>query len=208
MTGHSMGGFAGGGPHHSMGGFFRGGPHVSMGQRFGHGLGFGHDRFLDHNRFAGRPFFDHDRFVDHRRFVDRDRFFDHNRFVDRRFFDHNRFFHNHRNIFIFDFDFAAFGFPWWYPYAAYYPQPYYGPPYDYSYNDYGPTYDYQYWNNLAVSVQSELARRGYYQGPLDGVIGSDSRQAIRAFQAAQGLPVTGVIDPKLLDALGISYKRA
>jgi len=54
--------------------------------------------------------------------------------------------------------------------------------------------------------QSELAQRGYYQGAIDGVIGSDSREAIRAFQAAQGLPVTGAIDTKLLNAPGIKYK--
>jgi hypothetical protein len=70
----------------------------------------------------------------------------------------------------------------------------------------GHTFDYQYWTDLAVSVQSELAQRGYYQGAIDGVIGSDSREAIRAFQAAQGLPVTGAIDTKLLNALGIKYK--
>jgi peptidoglycan hydrolase-like protein with peptidoglycan-binding domain len=53
-----------------------------------------------------------------------------------------------------------------------------------------------------------IAQRGYYQGAIDGVIGSASREAIRAFQAAQGLPVTGVIDRKVLTALGISYKSA
>jgi peptidoglycan hydrolase-like protein with peptidoglycan-binding domain len=58
-----------------------------------------------------------------------------------------------------------------------------------------------------VSVQSELVRRGYYRGAVDGVIGSGSRQANRAFQTAQGLPVAGLIDPKLLKALGISYKK-
>jgi peptidoglycan hydrolase-like protein with peptidoglycan-binding domain len=50
-------------------------------------------------------------------------------------------------------------------------------------------------------VQTELAGRGYYHGPIDGVIGSGSREAIRAFQRAQGLPVTGVVDPALLKAL-------
>ena len=109
---------------------------------------------------------------------------------------------DHRHDF-FGFDFASFGFPWWYPY------PYYCDyPYDYSHYNYGPAYDYQYWNDLAVSVQSELARRGYYQGAIDGIIGSASREAIRAFQAAQGLPVTGVIDHKVLKALGISYRSA
>jgi hypothetical protein len=122
--------------------------------------------------------------------------------------DHRFFF---RRNFFFGFDFAAFGFPgWWgwgYPYYyGYYP---YGYPYgdDPSYAD-APTFDNQYWNKLAVSVQSELSRRGYYTGQIDGVIGAGSRQAIREFQAKQGLPVTGRIDPKLLDSLGIGYKRA
>ena len=111
----------------------------------------------------------------------------------------DRFFFHHQNRFFFGFDFAAFGFPWWHPY----PNPYYhGYPYDYSSNDYGPDYDYRYWTALAVSGQSELARRGYYRGAIDGVVGSGSSQAIRRFQAAQGLPVTGRIDPKLLKGLG------
>jgi Putative peptidoglycan binding domain len=154
-----------------------------MGQRVGH---------------DGRFFNDH-------RFVDHDRFFDHRRFEHERF-EHERFFHHHRHIF-FAFNFVAFGYPWWYPDWYWYPYPYWYP-YDYSYSDYGPAYDYQYWNNLAVSVQSGLAQRGYYHGAIDGDIGSGSRQAIRAFQAAQGLPVTGLIDPKLLKALGIKYKTA
>jgi hypothetical protein len=173
-------------PRHSMGGSIRGGPHAFMEPRFG-GFGFRRDN----------------RFFDQHRFVDRDRFFDH------RFVDHDRFF--------FAFDFVSFGFPWWYPwyppYPAYYPYypPYpssYGYPYDSSYAGGGQEFDYQYWTNLAVSVQSELARRGYYHGPTDGLIGSDSREAIRAFQATQGLPVTGRIDPKLLQALGIRYRSA
>jgi hypothetical protein len=114
----------------------------------------------------------------------------------------DRFFRHHHNRFFFVFDFAAFGFPWWYP------DYYYGYPYYYPYYGYEPVYDPQYWTNLAVSVQSGLAQRGYYHGAIDGEIGSGSRQAIRAFQAAQGLPVTGMIEPKLLKALGIKYKTA
>jgi hypothetical protein len=34
--------------------------------------------------------------------------------------------------------------------------------------DYGPAYDYQYWNDLAVTVQSELGQRGYYRARLTG----------------------------------------
>ena len=169
---------------HSMGGGMGGGHGgMRMAPNFSSGRGFGH--------------------FDHRH----DFAFRHNG-GDRFFFRHNggdRFFFRHQNRFFFGFDFASFGFPWWYPYP--YPY-YYDYPYDYSYYDYGPAYDYQYWNDLAVSVQSELARRGYYQGAIDGVIGAGSREAIRAFQAAQGLPVTGVIDRKVLKALGISYRSA
>ena len=214
---HGMGGFAGGGPHHSMGGgphafmgggphgFMGGGPHAFMGPRVG-GFGSRHDDTFFAHRFAGHnQFFPHNRSFTRNQVLTRDQVIANNQVVvNNKVIVKNQVFPNRR--FFFAFDFVSFGFPWWYPYAAYYPYPYYGPPYDYSYNQYGPAYDYQYWSNLAVSVQSELAQRGYYHGPLDGVIGSDSRRAIRAFQAAQGLPVTGVIDPKLLNALGISYR--
>ena len=72
---------------------------------------------------------------------------------------------------------------------------------DYAYYDYPPVYDYRYWQDLAMRVQSELARRGYYHGQINGLIDSDSRQAIRAFQKAQGLSVTGLINPGVLRAL-------
>jgi hypothetical protein len=136
--------------------------------------------------------------------------FDHRHDFAFRHHDGDRFFFRHHDRFFFAFDFAAFGFPWWYPYPYPYPYayPYYGYPYGYSSNDYGAGYDSRYWDDLAVSVQSELARRDYYHGAIDGVIGSGSRQAIRGFQAAQGLPVTGRIDPKLLKALGVSYRSA
>jgi peptidoglycan hydrolase-like protein with peptidoglycan-binding domain len=73
--------------------------------------------------------------------------------------------------------------------------------------DYAPVYDYRFWQDLAMKVQSELARRGYYRGPIDGVIGSGSRQAIRGFQEAEGLPVTGLIDPNVLRALKLPIPR-
>ena len=171
---------------HSMGGFAGGGSHFAMGHGFGRPAISRHD-----NRFfnAGHRFADRGH-----RFTGRDRF-DHDRF----------FFHHHRSRAFFAFDFAAFGFPWWYPY----PYPYnYDYPYAYPYDDYGQAYDEGYWNNLAVAVQSELARRGYYHDGIDGIIGPGSRNAIRAFQAARGLPVTGLIDPNLLNALGISYRNA
>lgn len=173
-------------------------PHSTSGRGFGQEFG----RFDHRHDFAFRHHdFDQFRVRDSER---GDRFRDRDSDRDDRFRGHD--FDHHRHDF-FGFDFASFGFPWWYPYPCY-DYPYYDYPYDYSYYDYGPAYDFQYWNDLAVSVQSELARRGYYKGAIDGVIGSGSREAIRAFQAAQGLPVTGVIDRKVLKALRISYRNA
>jgi len=56
-------------------------------------------------------------------------------------------------------------------------------------------------------VQSKLAEQSYYQGSVDGVIGSTTLEAIRQYQADHGLAVTGKIDPTLLDALGVEYKQ-
>ena len=55
---------------------------------------------------------------------------------------------------------------------------------------------------LAVWVQKALARRGYYHGPIDGVIGKSTRRAIRGYRADYGLPVSSRIDYELLKALG------
>jgi putative peptidoglycan binding protein len=179
----------------------------------GGGGGFGGHGFASHS--FGSHGFSH--FGAHRNFAafhhgfDRDGRFFHDR--DGRFFrDRDDFFFRHR--FFVGFDFAAFGFPgWWYPYDDWYPYPdaYYGDPY--SSNDApssyagNPTPDgTQYWSNLAISVQTKLARQGYYHGSIDGVLGSDSQQAIKKFQAAKGMRVTGRIDPKLLKSLDISYK--
>ena len=51
------------------------------------------------------------------------------------------------------------------------------------------------------AVQAALAWRGYYSGRIDGVMGPETREAIRSFQAHQGLPVTGQIDHGLINAL-------
>jgi lipoprotein-anchoring transpeptidase ErfK/SrfK len=45
-----------------------------------------------------------------------------------------------------------------------------------------------------LAAQVALARRGLSAGPLDGVPGSQTRAALRAFQEAQGLPANGGLD--------------
>ncbi len=58
--------------------------------------------------------------------------------------------------------------------------------------------------SLIMSVQEELARLGYYHGPIDGVAGSETERAVRWFQAIDHLPVTGQIDSATRQALRIA----
>jgi len=87
---------------------------------------------------------------------------------------------------------------------------YYGYPYDYAYpyyNDYdqepAPAVTYDSSLSTATAVQDQLARQGYNPGPVDGVVGPQTRDAITDFQYANHLPVTGQIDGPLLKALSL-----
>src|SRR6266480_6487269 len=89
---------------------------------------------------------------------------------------------------------AGYWFPaWGYDSYAYYP-------YD------GPIYAYNGWtpDRVTVGVQEQLARAGYYDGPIDGVLGPMTREAIAAFQADNGLAVTSAIDEPTLATLGVA----
>ena len=46
--------------------------------------------------------------------------------------------------------------------------------------------------------------RGYNPDGIDGVLGQNTQTALRRFQTAQHLPVTGYLDVATLDALGIT----
>jgi hypothetical protein len=75
-------------------------------------------------------------------------------------------------------------------------------PYPYGY---GPNYGYGYYGDsqVSVQVQAALQQQGYYQGPVDGVVGPGTRAAIAAYQQDNGLRVTGTITHGLLYNLGI-----
>lgn len=60
-----------------------------------------------------------------------------------------------------------------------------------------------YDTGLVRDVQTALNARGYNAGPVDGQWGSSTRDAIRRFQAASGLPQTGEPDRSTLAALGV-----
>lgn len=53
-------------------------------------------------------------------------------------------------------------------------------------------------------IQDKLKRWGYYDGQVDGIYGSGTRQAVAKFQRKNGLAVDGVAGPNTLRALGMS----
>lgn len=52
-----------------------------------------------------------------------------------------------------------------------------------------------------LGIQEKLAQKGYNPGPIDGVVGAGTREAIRAYQRDADLPVDGVPTDSLLDHL-------
>ena len=57
-------------------------------------------------------------------------------------------------------------------------------------------------STMIRSVQRALKNQGYYHGPIDGVWGTESRSAVRAYQRAKGLPVAG-LSVATMESLGI-----
>ena len=53
-----------------------------------------------------------------------------------------------------------------------------------------------------LKVQQALQRKGFNPGPIDGVLGPMTREAIRSYQDRYGIPATGEIDNQTLYALG------
>ncbi len=54
-----------------------------------------------------------------------------------------------------------------------------------------------------LEAQNLLSRKGYDPGPIDGILGSKTRAAIKAFQRDKGLRESGEIDHSLIAALSI-----
>lgn len=60
------------------------------------------------------------------------------------------------------------------------------------------------FKSIVKRVQIALLAQGYYQGAIDGIVGPGMRAAIRKFQGARNLQVTGTITTEVLDALRVS----
>ncbi len=71
-------------------------------------------------------------------------------------------------------------------------------PYPYYY------YGYPTGGSVSAQVQADLAQDGYYNGPVDGIVGPGTQAAIAAYQHDNGLRVTGTITNGLLNSLGIA----
>jgi len=89
----------------------------------------------------------------------------------------------------------SFGVPLFYSAPVYSYYPYYSSGY------YRSSYPVTRASSAAVDVQVALARRGYYAGDIDGIVGPMTRSAIRRYQATHGLPVTGAMDYPLMRSL-------
>ncbi len=91
---------------------------------------------------------------------------------------------------------------------------FYGP-FDYGLDDYAEPYDDDNdafevsgttsddSTSLTLAAQKELTQLGYYRGPIDGIAGSQTAQAVRWFQSVNHLPVTGQIDSETIEAMRI-----
>jgi hypothetical protein len=93
---------------------------------------------------------------------------------------------------------------WYYWNAGYwFPAWGYDPYVTYVYD--GPIYAYDALSpdQVTVDVQTQLAAAGYYDGPIDGVLGPMTREAIANFQADNGLVVTSAIDEPTLATMGL-----
>jgi peptidoglycan hydrolase-like protein with peptidoglycan-binding domain len=55
-----------------------------------------------------------------------------------------------------------------------------------------------------AQVQRILSRQGFYQGPIDGSMGSRTFYAIRAWQRSHNLHADGQINQELLSSMGLS----
>lgn len=55
--------------------------------------------------------------------------------------------------------------------------------------------------SLVREAQKILSKLGYDIGPIDGIVGQRTKNAVRSFEIAQGVPETGIITKELVDLL-------
>jgi len=58
--------------------------------------------------------------------------------------------------------------------------------------------------NDVTKVQKKLSEWGYYTGAIDGIFGSQTYSAVKAFQRKNGLTVDGIVGKDTAAAMGIT----
>ncbi len=58
------------------------------------------------------------------------------------------------------------------------------------------------------TIQTKLKRWGYYKGSVDGIYGSQTREAVKYFQRKNGLAVDGIVGPNTAAALGMTLSSS
>ena len=56
-------------------------------------------------------------------------------------------------------------------------------------------------------AKEALKAKGLNPGPIDGTLDSKTQQALRDFQKANKLPVTGVLDAQTAEKLGVTHEK-
>ena len=93
-----------------------------------------------------------------------------------------------------------------YAYGPRYYRPWYGPRVVVAPRVVAPAVAYRgvpYAGSVVVAAQARLQRLGYYRGTVDGAFGPLTAEAIRGFQADNGLPLTGNLDVRTQRSLGL-----
>ncbi len=57
--------------------------------------------------------------------------------------------------------------------------------------------------NEITKMQETLRDKGHYLGNVDGLLGLRTRAGIRAYQKAESLPITGQVDSRTAEGLGV-----
>jgi len=59
--------------------------------------------------------------------------------------------------------------------------------------------------NDVMETQEALKNEGYDPGPMDGIMGAQTREALKKFQRANGLSITGTLDQWTAEKLGVNF---
>ena len=71
-----------------------------------------------------------------------------------------------------------------------------------------PAVDQMMAQDMIQLAESQLKVAGYDPGPVDGVFDEQTASAVRKYQAANGIPVSGLLDEPTRTALMPGYDNA